>query len=919
MLKIYKASAGSGKTYRLTQEYLNLLFASERAYRHILAVTFTNKATEEMKQRILEELDKLARKVGDPRQPEAERLLVAILNDYTAFQVSTIDRFFQRVMRAFARELGQATNYNVELDQQRVLSEAIDEMMSGLEGQDELLQWLISLSVENIENGESWDATGKLKEMGRRLFSEEYKLKSREMDSLLRNKPSMEEFRRRLQDLVTRLGKKQEDEPDSLTDEENKDLVSARLLLPNIYTIALFSDIREHLLAYCRENNLVLLSETNDFLNRLIGQDDTPFVYEKIGTRIRHYMLDEFQDTSTMQWLNFRPLLKDSMDNGWDNLVVGDVKQCIYRWRNSDWQLLNHKLQETFWESPMKVVPMIDNWRSAEHIVTFNNTFFRRAADAVQQVYNKERGYDALSKLPDAQLIARIFSDVRQEVVPKHQGTGRVSLQFVDTRQLKDNTDWKQAVMQRLPVIIGDLLERGYRQRDITLLVRKNKEGAMLASALLDAGFRVVTEESLSLSASTAVLALISRLKSLYDQGNLPNDLSLYALCERLVRELPEEQRREQIFIRTFMDAVLEFSMGYSGGNVKELLTWWDEGGASLCVTAPEGEDALRIMTVHKAKGLDATVVILPFLDDPFSPKGRQQTYLWATPKREPFSYLPILPLLYKSELKNSWFAEEYWQERLYYLVDLLNVAYVAFTRAKQEMIICGAQPKIKKNGTYSVLSLSNLLYDHYSQDFPKDVPGPWKVLEIGCQPAQAIRPQEQEGGQERQPDEAMFRSVPIGDRLHLALKGADFFSEDSERTRGVVLHSILSRIQVENQLPDSIHQAVLDGDLAQDQTQPTFQYLQQALETVRERHWFDGTYTNYNELSILDADGELSCPDRVMVRGVDAIVLDYKFGHFQRSEYRDQVRRYMDKVAQMGWKVSGYLWYVSLGEIVKI
>lgn len=914
MLKIYKASAGAGKTHELTQQYLNLLFQSEHAYRHILAVTFTNKATDEMKQRILQELFALSDKTGDPHQGDAQRLLISILNDYSAFQVSTIDRFFQRIMRSFARELGQASNYCVELDQDRVLSEAIDEMMNGLEDQPDLLKWLITLSLDNIEQGNSWDATGKLKEMGKRLFSEEYKLKSRDLEDRMRDKPSVLQFSEQLQELVDELHPRILENDKTLTDEQRRDYHTAEVILTDLYAIALFADIREHLVNFCRENNLVLLSETNDFLNRLIGQDDTPFVYEKVGTRLNHYMLDEFQDTSTLQWKNFEPLLKDSLDNGRDNLVVGDVKQSIYRWRNSDWELLNHKVFQKFGSDLCRVIPKRENWRSGEYIVEFNNEFFRKASDAVQLVYNKERKYDQTKRDGDAGLINQIFADVKQEVVPKHLGHGRVSLQFVDKESVKD---WKAAIMERLPEVIREVLSRGYHQRDITFLVRTNSEGSVLSKSLMSNGFHVVTEESLSLSASNAVVAIVTQLKEMLDQGSVPEDVSLYALCESLVRDLPEEERAEQIFIRTFMDAVLDFSMGFQGGNLKDLLTWWDEKGSRLCVNAPEGEDALRVMTVHKAKGLAAPIIILPFFDEVFTPKGRVTTYIWANPQRPPFNYLPILPLLAKKELQSTWFEEEYWKERLYHLVDLLNVAYVAFTRAREEMIVMGPQPKRLKKGGYSILSLSNVLFKHYEQELIQD--GPWMTTEIGKVRTVAEGAEGESVRSNTVADDSLYRSVPIGARLRLTLKGADFFSEDSQRTRGVVMHEILSRIEVADQLEDSVRLAVSEGVLPQEEFEDVLIRLKTAIEGVQQYHWFDGTYCNYNELSILDENGVMVCPDRVMFRDQEAVVLDYKFGQVERPQYHDQVTRYKEKVAQMGRSVRGYLWYVTLNKVVEI
>lgn len=932
MLNIYKASAGSGKTHRLTWEYIRLLFqaalgdrnrpASDSPHRQILAVTFTNKATEEMKQRIVSELDGICAGKSGPETVRLQKaagldearmrelagvLLVRILNDYSAFNISTIDRFFQRILRAFARELGQSCNYNVELDQDAVLAESVDALMDSLEERPDLLEWMIGLALENIENGQNWDATRKLTDMGRRLFTEEYKAAASELEARLNDKVSMKRFRDRLQAVVENYAALDAKEVQDLEPAERRDLESARILLPDIYTVALFADIRERIRDYCRENEVVLLSETADFLSRIIGDSDAPFLYEKIGTRIRHYMLDEFQDTSALQWRNFEPLLRESLAAGNENLLVGDVKQCIYRWRNSDWNLLNGEVERRF-SGQCRVETLDTNWRSGGVIVRFNNAFFSRAAEAVQRRYDGDSG-------TDSGLIEAIFRDVAQQTPPDRQNRGRVSLHFVDRSRLPDK-DWKAAVLQRLPGIVRELTGRGYRLDDITLLVRRNTEGSQVSHTLMEAGFQVVTEESLSLSSSQAVLAVVSRLEEVYVQGTFRSGESLYALCERLIRELDPGALREQVFLRTFLDGVSEYSVR-QGPDLKGLLNWWSESGKDRSVAVPDGENALHVMTIHKAKGLAARVVILPFFEEPFAVRGGfVRQYIWARTEREPFRDLPLIPLLYGKPLRDSWFADHYWRENLYSLVDGLNVSYVAFTRARDEMIVCAPRPKVLKKGNYSVNSLSDELFRQYETPLLEtDDGGPWFVYEEGERvtlPDRAPQPSVPSCFREDGP----FRSLPLDGRLQLTLKGEAFFDRTSQRSRGVVLHEILSRVERKEDLAESVQTAVRAGDISVSEAEGAAKWLSGRLDSVAERHWFDGTWTYRNECTLLDRDGTLLRPDRILFREGEAQVIDYKFGSERRPEHRRQVEAYVERIRAMGYRTEGWLWYVELDRI---
>ena len=409
-VSLVKASAGSGKTHRLTQDYLDLLLADDPLrYKHILAVTFTNKATDEMKSRVIEELYKLAHS-DDARASLAADRLRRMLHDYSCFSVSTIDKFFQTVMRAFAREIGQYASYRVELDDDAVLSQVVDLMLASMDEPEGaiLLDWLRRYSFDLVEQGKSWSIGASLREMASHFLDESFLLKMRSVPSIIADKALVEAFRGKLSAMISgfeqkakrlaaealalmqahgrgpadfkgksrgpmlvfskwatgdfaapnaeRLRQSFDDFPDrdgmsriveeaiTLYDNGIRDYNSAWLIRDNMHLLGIYADVLHHLQAFLQENNVVLLRQSTELLSRIIADDETPFVYEKIGNRYDHLMLDEAQDTSLLQWNNFRPLFANSVAQGYHNLVVGDIKQSIYRWRGSDWRLMSDYL-----------------------------------------------------------------------------------------------------------------------------------------------------------------------------------------------------------------------------------------------------------------------------------------------------------------------------------------------------------------------------------------------------------------------------------------------------------------------------------------------------------------------------------------------------------------------------------------------
>lgn len=1046
-ITVYKASAGAGKTHTLTQDYIKLILDDEEAYKHVLAVTFTNKATDEMKQRILQELHKMA---SDPSSPDSERargVLVKILHDYPAFAVSTIDKFFQSVMRAFARELGRMITYSVELDEKLVLSQAVDNMFSDLDKSEnrELLEWLIEFSLDQIESGDSWKIQENISNLSKALFSEKFKVKSPNMSQSADDSISaVRELKGKIQSVISafeekcrHIGEKalaimadsgldytdfyrgksgpfsifnhyaskerlnaplntklyelhnnigawypkkrageaykyEEAYSNGLNDllgeliehheKSYKIYNTASVVRKNLNSLAILGKVYSYILGYCKENNVVLLSETTELLSRIIDGNDTPFIYEKVGTWIDHFMLDEFQDTSLMQWNNFIPLLSNSIANGEKNLIVGDIKQSIYRFRNSDWSILQRGIEEKF---PDKVYdhPLMENWRSAKNIIGFNNSFFEAAAVGASKFYSAKESSAEIAGW--SQMITQIYSGFAQNASPKSVEGGRVSISFIDKDILKEVADsvgieerpqfsYDSVVGAHILQTVGQLLERGYRQKDIGILVRSNKEGAMIARTLMEAdpSYRVVSADSLFISSSAAVARIVNTLQWIDNPGNLSmsvldalgegvermtdetlrehlKGMPLYQMCEEIVRCcLNDEQRSDVSFIQAFLDMVLEYSQR-EGSSLSGFMKWWNESGCNKSISSPDSQDAFQVMTIHKSKGLDFEVVILPYFKGMLDHQANKRPMIWSSKVADVFGYDGPLPVKYEKELANTLFDSDYFQERLETFVDNLNIAYVAFTRPRRELVIIADKPEMDDDGTPKIHAVSDLLYEFVSGGFndaeePSSDSGLERIeveastgtLNVG---GVDIEYEMYHSGEELPPPQESGKSdygryvlgsqfnIPLDQRrLKTSLQSGSINEELTLRDNGIIMHDLFATITSKS-----------DVDRVED---PHIrEIVRKMIASVDVYGWFSDEYKVMKECTIIEPDGALSRPDRVMTKGNRAIVTDYKFGEFTplNKKYHKQVQRYMQLLMEMGYTVvEGYLWYPLAGEV---
>ena len=1020
MIRILKASAGSGKTYNLAREYIRLLLEKKdpQAYRHILAVTFTNKATDEMKGRILKELYTLSRA---PREssyfedfvpsvfPTEEALrqrassqLSAILHDYSAFAVSTIDRFFQQTLRAFSREIGQFASYQVELDREGLVEESVDRILDGLTEADRpLLEWLTDSAKADLERGVRFNLEEPLKKIAlslkstdheeavRRFRINEDKAYSRERlkeirkgceavvrefvrevkeassavlavleqhgvdpaesnrgfmkalyaytdpdtrKAIERPKPSFLEkaldstqwFAQKKDSLRLELEGSLEGPLErfcALFGDRYKDYCTARLIGGQIYGLGIAGELRQAFSDLQREKNVISIDDSNTILKDIIDGSDAPFVYEKLGVRFEDFLLDEFQDTSMVQWENFRPLLFNSEAGGFDNLVVGDVKQSIYRWRGSDWRLLDTGLQREFGLSKDSERILDGNYRTCRKIVDFNNAFFTYAAERLDGLLGGEN-------------IRRIYQDVVQKVCFPDPAEGSVDVQFCEDTE---------AEMEAVLDTVRTVLDAGGQLGDLAVLVRNNSEGSEVAARLVAAGFPVVSDDSLYVKASVTVRRLVSQFSlvaspAVAEQpavaGYLARSMdvripdhyhSLADLAESLFRDLREADPAtfdsEIPYVQSFTDYLLDWTASH-GNDLSAFLRDWE--GADPKIASPDSGASVRVMTIHKAKGLEFPYVIVPFAEKVTLYKSSPR---WCRPELEGTALDPFADGVYHVDLsgktEDTLFAGDYGQERELQAIDNINVFYVALTRAKYGLkIIAIAPPKtvkepVDKGENANWKDFSQLLYGYVrTTDYHAGTLYDFAALKREAGPAEPLEPG--------------WPSFPAADRgrLKFSRDAADFFGPDglvgpqaSNRLRGLVLHDILSAVKVPEDLPRAVERAVAAGELPAEDKAPTLSWLESRLSSVAGRGWFAAEGVEVlNETSLIGTDGAELRPDRVILHaGGPVTVVDYKFGRPEK-EHLDQVRRYMDLYRRMGYpEVEGFLWYVEENEVLAV
>ena len=1075
-LHVYKASAGSGKTHQLTGEYIRLLFSAPHNYRHILAVTFTNKATDEMKSRIVEELHNLAsgnkseylnQLINDFKLSEqsirqrSKNILQNILHNYSTFSISTIDGFFQQTMRAFTREMGITGGYKLEVDNKSFLPEIVDLMLNELDeaGNEDLIQWLLGFMKDRIEDNKTWKINDEIVKLAYNLFDERFITLSAPVQDQIRDKESLNKYKQKLHAIVRtyenrlkEIGKRAQTIverhnlvftdftggnrsqfrkfdnwakgeypnmaptfqkfPDEVmcwyakkTDDDIKYAIegayndglnqcvieiidhynsctpynTAKEILRLFNTLGILSDVNNRLQTYRRDSNMLFLSDTTELLNKIIADSESPFVYEKIGGRLNHFMIDEFQDTSTMQWNNFRPLLQESLASGNYNLIVGDVKQSIYRWRNSDWRLLEEQIEHDFLKPNIEQHVLGTNWRSDANIINFNNQFFRQGASIMQEEFigSDEEIEDSAyfsTKIESA------YSQVFQNVAPhRPNDEGKISIHFID-EEIVDN--WKEEVLSQLPKTLEELQDNKYKLKDIAILVRTRSEAVEISEALLqykdkhpDNGYSYdfISNEALLLNNSSCIktaVALLNyinspleklvRVRAIYEYYHFISKMSASDIFDNYVQEyadeFPDELKQkldpivslplyelaealfdllkevtgptDTIYIQAFLDLINDYSARKTA-DLSGFLTWWNEVKDKKSLFSPGDQDAIQLMTIHKSKGLQFGAVIVPFANWAFEPQPNRNI-LWCKPEVEPFDDIGVVPVMYSNKLSETIFKQDFLQEKLYSYIDNLNLLYVALTRPEHQLIIFAPKPKPPKGKAPEKMSrVNNLLWRMVSSSTMDETSDKKQLNHNGFFDEDkntftlgTVKPLKEKKNDTKaeETENRHWQSTPFRNRLKMRLSGIGYFSDDGTRDFGTLMHEIVSEMRTMADLDSALEKRVLSGELTTDEKLTLHQLLSQSLSLPEVRDWYSGNYQVLNEQQVLHPSLSFIRPDRVMINGDTVVVVDYKFGESIESKYVKQVQRYMNSIKGMGYAdVQGYLFYVTLQKVVKV
>ena len=1175
-LKIYRASAGSGKTFRLAVEYITLLVVNPMEYQNILAVTFTNKATAEMKQRILSTLYGIAMGLSDTNKyiepildnvknmktmpqyqdepyrsaiekidcavlrVKAKEALSNIIHDYSRFRVETIDSFFQSIVREIANELDLSANMRTEIDDAEVLSDAVDEIIDNMDERSNEFRSIVEFIEEKIRSNRSWQVDEMVKTFGRNIFKENYLKHGEDVRKQITNYDSIYKYRQRIKSHLDRFARgvketavrffeiydecevddksikkeiltffekvndrKIEDLATTFSDSKRNLIDNAdgwlkkncknrevllgeveRVLMPvlkeafdrydecvkhlhtvnaitqHLYNLILLNKISEKVKELNNDANRFLLSETANFLRNVINDQNIPFIYEKTGSVIKHIMIDEFQDTSTLQWGNFKPLIFNCLSMGGTGLIVGDVKQSIYRFRNSDWRILNDINDDVELEGEIEEIPAEYNYRSSRNVVKFNNDIFLKATELLEA---------------RCSTIRTAYKDVKQ-IAKKSEKVGYVKIENIDYHCVskddipeawdkKTPVDYGEATLQRVQLSVKELLDSGVDANDIIILIRTNKEVPLISDYFAThrdvVDVKVVSDDAFRLDASSAVNIIIYALRALTSQddklhlatlayyyqtevlnrGETEGDLSdifLYEKVEEIDNYLPNRFRKlkrhdlqfmaltEQIeniyqifqlhllkdqdaYLLFFNDQVEQFCEE-NLTDIDSFLQIWDE---KLCSkTIPNGAaDGVRIMTMHKSKGLEFHSVIIPSCSWKIEPKNAE--VMWCKPQEAPYDSMPLLPISVSKATDSSIFADNRKEEELRTLVDNVNVLYVAFTRAKHNLVILtgnkigkntilqnGSQSEDEPNTEVTIDTAQSFLINAMPKYMKQtDYEGVISIYQYGeIVSKEGNKDVNEEGSKEDNKDVnekenkegnrdvnekenkegykdvnekenkevnkeegeevnvmecdyspriVTFKSHPSVAVFKQSYESDLFITSDSQNldvqrhnnrirliSLGNLYHNIFQLIHTIDDVPHAVNLlqsrgcfgTILEAKEAQKKVTELIEGI-----SVKHPEWFSPEWTVLNERSILyQKDNAFSSrrPDRVIVNGERAIIIDYKTAqgvvsklpdgtYSAPSDNKEQIDRYVLLLQQIGYKdIQAYLWYI-LDDIV--
>ncbi len=751
-----------------------------------------------------------------------------------------------------------------------------------------------------------------------------------------------------------------------LIENENRRYKGALAVLANAYEAGVIGALDEKLKIFRDENEIVLLTDTNRILSRAISGQDTPFIYEKSGNRYSHFMLDEFQDTSDFQWQNLAPLIENSIGSGNYTLIVGDAKQSIYRWRGGNMNLLLNGIKSQFkhFDEITRVRQLDSNYRSREVIVSFNNKFYAQAPYALDLKIEEGTPGNAYNS-----------KDIAQEWKKGIENDGYLKIILYESKKSKkksfdreasddEDSGWKENACQESLTTLHKLFEAGYEPGDIAFLTRKNSDAKEITAFLLNNGIdKIISPESMQLYHSPNILFIVNLLTFINDQQDQialahinyywnivchpetaqePDHLFSQRKYENLqmlpdsftkrlieFRKIPLYEVVEELLIifklnsipeaytQRFLDLIIEYSVS-NPSNINDFLLWWDENleKDKCSVIVPAGENAIRVMSIHKSKGLQFPVVIIPFAEWKLTPHPDET--IWVTNNQAPFNSVPAHPVRVNKKLEDSVFEEDLDREVLMSKMDNLNMLYVATTRAEEQLYIFAQLPTESTNKT--VNTTSKLIYsilqsdEHWSHQLVTDqkctfesgkFSAPFRKKKTSHVTGENLNTWISEGWKSRLQMLISKKKISVYD------------PEPPDTIYGTIFHEIASSIYNSDNTENIIDQYFIQNKVDEEQRARIVNDIQYFVSIAKEREWFDENAETLNETELLLTDGSLLRPDRVIIKKNEVLIIDYKTGAEEKNHLR-QLESYAVVLKQMGYSnIKTIIIYPSLGKII--
>jgi len=1014
--KIYDASAGSGKTFSLVKEYLILILSSKfyNSHRQILAITFTNKAANEMKARILDNLYQFSVLSDIEKAPpmfntlvealdlnpellikRSKKHLKQILHNYAFFDVSTIDKFTHRLIRTFAKDLKLAQNFEVVLDLDLVLEEAVNRLLNKAGTEKNLTQVLLSFALEKIDDDKSWNIGWDLKNIGKLLFEENHeqhisKLKNKSLDDFitlkrhLRQKikstsASMRSNANSALELITENGldatdfvsgyfpkfmlkikngdfaidfnaawkkefenkplysKSRPEEVKSILDKLHPDFISIfkhirthfyqyaflKNCYGNLVPLTLMNALKKEVIQIQEERDILPISSFNTLIAKEIKNQPAPFIYERLGEKYRYYFIDEFQDTSSLQWNNLIPLVHNAITSEDINgergmlLLVGDAKQAIYRWRGGKAeQLLNLIAQK---ENPFALVPSTSlltvNRRSSAEIIGFNNTFFQHILPFLNEETYRE-----------------LYAKASQQ--ENAQKNGLVTLSFIDKTGNADEL-YGESVLKT----IQSVRRLGYQYRDICILTRARKHGIQLADFLMHKKIPIVSSETLLLRSSAKVKFLINLLEYAMDPSNLniaydilhfliPASSEKHVFFVNYLKNLDTflysnynfeitQLHRISVFdsleialkqfqllngsdahITHFMDMVWEVEQK-EGTAIHDFLSFWETKKDTASISIPDTMNAVRIMTIHKSKGLEFPIVIFPYADGPMyrqiDPK------LWLPVSENDLPGFQEILLSKKPEMKEySALANVHFEQEQGKLeLDAFNILYVALTRAINGLFIISKKDLSAKG--QPKLDYYSGLFIHYLQE--KKI---WDTDKTSYTFGDLKYISQKSISNFQEQNISYTYTYKDRPSFQIISTAGALWGSEKERAllTGNTIHLLLEKIKYISDIENAFTEMQRSGAILLEEVPALKTKINELVYHPNLTSYYANTkYTIRNEQELITKEGTILRPDRIVLNNQKATIIDYKTGQ-KKASYAQQLNQYATALEDMGYDV---------------